>query len=216
MDPILAYHLDELATATDTSDPRHRVVPLREDDRAVLDIGCGIGQGVAAHCESRDELLVVGIDLYQPALRYGAERFTHAHFARASGEQLPFQDECFDLVCCRVALPYMDVPMAIGEMARVLHRGGRLWLTLHPVARTWQELGHAIVRRQIRNVIFRLYILGNGTLLHLLGRNVAFFANGHYESFQTDSGMRRILRAQGFHDIRIERDRHFVISAVKG
>lgn len=213
MDPTLAYHLEELAAARDPADPRHCLAPLRDDDRAVLDIGCGIGQGVAAHCVGRDELTVVGIDIDLAPLRHGAQCFDHAHFARASGEHLPFADNSFDLVCSRVSLPYMHVPRAIAEMRRVLRPGGRVWLTLHPISRTWRELGRAIVRRQPRDVLFRLYVLGNGALLHLCGRTVAFFANGRCESFQTATGMRRVLQRYGFDEIRIERSRHFVLSA---
>lgn len=215
MDPTLAYHLEELAAARDPADPRHCLAPLRDDDRAVLDIGCGIGQGVAAHCAGRDDLTVVGIDIDPVPLRHGAQAFAHAHFARASGDQLPFADGSFDLVCSRVSLPYMHVPRAIGEMRRVLRPGGRVWLTLHPVSRTWRELGRAITRRQPRDVVFRLYVMGNGALLHLFGRSIPFFANGRHESFQTVAGMHRVLQRHGFDEIRIERGRHFVLSATR-
>jgi len=52
----------------------------------------------------------------------------------ARGEDLPFEDEYFDLVFSRVALPYMDINKALREISRVLKGGGDLWLALHPAS----------------------------------------------------------------------------------
>ena len=48
----------------------------------------------------------------------------------ANGEQLPFQDGCFDVVLCSDALQYIpDAPRAVTEMHRVLRPGGTLLIT---------------------------------------------------------------------------------------
>lgn len=57
----------------------------------------------------------------------GAQGVTNADYVIADAEQLPFLDASFDLVTVRIAPHhYADARRAIGEMARVLVRGGRL------------------------------------------------------------------------------------------
>lgn len=235
MDSI-AYHLQELAAARDPADPRHCLPRLLPHERDVLDIGCGIGQlFVASGRAGRDRGAAadsagnpaagdagtmdttaghsVGIDIDQAALAHGAARFPGVRLLRANAGTLPFADASFDVVVSRVSLPYTDMPRALGEIARVLRPGGRLWLTLHPVARTRGELRRALALRQPRDVVFRLYVLLNGWLLHATGRSVAFPGNGRHESFQTPKGMRRLLAARGFESIEADRARHFLVTA---
>jgi len=55
----------------------------------------------------------------------------------AVGEQLPFQDESFDVVLCDNVVDHSESPMKIvGELVRILKRGGLLYFTVnvhHPV-----------------------------------------------------------------------------------
>lgn len=44
----------------------------------------------------------------------------------------------------RVALPYMHIPMALAEIARVVKSGGHVWLTLHPFAMTREQILSAV------------------------------------------------------------------------
>lgn len=58
-----------------------------------------------------------------------ARELENVDFVVADAEALPFLDESFDLVTCRIAAHhYPDVPRALSEMARVLVAGGRLIL----------------------------------------------------------------------------------------
>ena len=54
-----------------------------------------------------------------------------AKFARSKGEFLPFADESFDVVLCRVALPYMNNRKTIAEVARILKPNGVFLLKTH-------------------------------------------------------------------------------------
>ncbi len=211
----LAYHLQELETARNPDDPRRCMPQIGPHDHAILDIGCGIGQLFAAGACALSEVLAVGVDIDQEPLAYGARMVPGVRFLLASGDALPLAAERFDLVVSRVSLPYTNLPRALDEIARVLRPGGRLWLSLHPIGRTWRELGAALRGGRPKDAIFRGYILLNGVLLHGAGRVLPFPPNGRYESFQTGGGMLRLLRARGFTQIAVDRARHFVVTAHK-
>jgi ubiquinone/menaquinone biosynthesis C-methylase UbiE len=211
----IPYHLHELAIALDPADPRHSMPLIEKGDRAILEIGCGIGQLFAASGLGR-HVLAVGIDVDSQALRYGKERFGDAEYVEASGESLPFRDGSVDLVVSRVSLPYTNIPDVVKEAARVLRPGGRVWLSLYPFSMVRDRLTNDVRRLKVKDFILTSYIVLNGLLLHSIGRVVPFAPSGAYESFQTNRGMRMLLRAAGFRDIVLTRTKHFVVTAVKG
>jgi ubiquinone/menaquinone biosynthesis C-methylase UbiE len=209
------YHLQELSIATDPRDPRRAMPPVGPGHRRILDVGCGAGQTlIASNLESG--VLAVGVDVDHTVLSLGKRLSDTVQFVRGSGEALPFKDECFDLVICRVALPYMHVYTALAEMCRVLRGGGDLWLVLHPFGMTAKELTTNMARFQIRGAIYRMWVLTNGLTLHAFGRQWALpFKGGRYESWQTRRGITRALKAAGFERVEISLGRHFVVTAMK-
>jgi SAM-dependent methyltransferase len=80
----------------------------------------------------------VGIDVCQglidAAEAVPAEPPGSVSFARAAVDELPVEDDGFDLVVCNHLFSHLQDPAdAIGEFGRVLRSGGRLViLTLHP------------------------------------------------------------------------------------
>ena len=79
---------------------------------------------------------VIGIDLSQRMLHYGAARLTEAmyygrvHLMHIPAENLPFPDATFDLVSCLEALEFMHQPrVVVAELVRVTRPGGWLLLT---------------------------------------------------------------------------------------
>lgn len=108
-----------------------RLAEPQAEDQA-LDVACGAGFLVCGLARSARR--AVGVDLSQAML---AEAVQHAisrglantGFQHADGETLPYPDETFDIVTCKLALHYFPNPMRlIGEMQRVAKRGGRLML----------------------------------------------------------------------------------------
>ena len=97
-----------------------------------LDAGCGDGRHLAAlpslgPVPSR----VVGVDIAESILRTAAAATraagVEAELVRANLEALPFPDGDFDLVLCTQAIEHvLDPPRALGELHRVLRRGGTL------------------------------------------------------------------------------------------
>ena len=211
------YHRLELAIATNPNDSR-RVMPVVEErHRRILDIGCGAGQTLIGSNLS-ENVLAVGLDLDHAALTLGKRLSPPAiHFVSGQGEALPFESEAFDLVVCRVSLPYMHVSRALSEISRVTDVGGDLWLVLHPFSMTIKELGTNLAGFQLKSGLYRTWVLLNGIALHFLGSQLPWPSNPpRYETYQTNKQMRRALRAAGFDRIRISRENHFVVTARKG
>jgi SAM-dependent methyltransferase len=202
------YHLAELAVARSTDDPRRILPDIPAAARRVLDIGCGAGQTLLA-CAAENRTSV-GVDFDFDALRLGGSLQLPASLAQATGEQLPFRSASFDFVFSRVALPYMKIPTALAEIARVLQPGGRVWLTLHPLGMfSWQSLSRP------RSAVYELYRLCNTAALHWGGFQFRYpLRRSRTESYQTSAGIRRALQHAGFDEIRILRTaQHFVATA---
>ena len=213
----IAYHLAELEVARTPGDPR-RVMPIVSPDaRAVLDVGCGAGQTLLALDLPHEGILRCGVDVNPAALAHGRGLDASLALTCARGESLPFGDASFDLVLCRVAIPYMDVPRAVAEMARVLRPGGELWLVLHPAAFALRALAEHVRRGQPKGVLFQLYVLANGLALHAGAPLVRFPLGARaLESVQTERGIRRVLARAGLRQVNVRRDRFFVVTARKG
>ncbi len=178
----------------------------------VLDVGCGAGDSMQEEWQLRcgtqnaPQIEMVGIDIDEGALAQGRLNYPQFLFVCAKGEKLPFPDESFDAVISRVAMPYMDIPVALREMRRVLRANGEIRIKLHPLAFTLSELaaelrsGSAVNR--VKNLAYRSYVVANGIALHFAESNFRFpLARHRCESFQTQSGMRRALAAAGFEQI---------------
>lgn len=212
----LEYHLGELAVARTPGDPRRVMPEVPPGVRAVLDVGCGAGQTLIALDLPADRVLRCGVDVDHAALALGRQLDPGLGLARARGEALPFADASFDLVLCRVAIPYMDVPRAVAEMARVLRPGGRVWIVLHPARVALAALAGHLHRGEAKGALFQLYVLANGLALHAAGRHFRFpLGRRPLESVQSWRGVRRALEAAGFDQAVASRGRFFVVTARK-
>lgn len=159
---------------------------------------------------------VIGLDVDKSALTLGRQLDKNISFVCARAECLPFQPERLDFVFVRVALPYMNVHETLFEIRRVLKRGGTLWLVLHPYSIVLRELVQAISHLKIKRAAVCLYVIANGLVLNLLGREFHLpFRKDYYESFQTIKGISRLLRKAGFQEIKAERNGFFVATARK-
>lgn len=209
------YHRLELAIANDTGDARRIMPVISAHHRTILDVGCGAGQTLIASGLASD-VLAVGIDVDESALLLGRQLSHNVRFVCAKGEELSFESGIFDLVICRIALPYMHVSRAVSEVWRVLADGGDMWLVLHPFSTIGRELVGSIAHLKFKRSLDRLYVLTNGLALHVLGKQFRFpFNRDRYESFQTNHGIRRILTSAGFEQIEICRNEFYVVTAKK-
>jgi SAM-dependent methyltransferase len=214
---VIAYHLRELATAQDPSSPDYVMPDVPSDARAILDIGCGIGQTLFA-IGARTPVLV-GLDPDRECLAYGFGRFPHIRFINGTAEALPFPDATFDLVVCRVSLPYTNLQRSLSEVCRVLTPGGTVWFSLHSFRHVAQGLLRSVRRLRVREALLRTYVIANGLAFHVSGHLFALripFASPRYESFQTIGGMTAAMHRRGFDEVWARSTgRHLLCTATK-
>lgn len=171
------------------------------DVQRVLDVGCGAGQELRPFV-ARTGVLGVGIDLAADAGRAGQELFatelpgSRVAFMRAGAEALPFAGAAFDVVICRLALPYTSNRAALAEMRRVLRPGGVLLLTFHHARYYLLKLREAVETRQPLAAVHACRVLAAGALYHLTGRQPRNRLTGR-ETFQTRWLLARELRRVG-------------------
>ena len=179
----------------------------------VLDVGCGSGQSLAEDVAARESQGVptacrqlIGVDIDFEALRTAKQLYPQFYFVCARGELLPFRTASVEEVISRIAIPYMNIPVTLREMRRVLKIKGELRIKLHPLSYTWSELMTELrsgpLSQRLKNLVYRLYVIANGLTLHFAGFNFRFpLARRRCESFQSQSGISRALAAAGFEDI---------------
>ncbi|HET8550078.1 MAG TPA: class I SAM-dependent methyltransferase [Bryobacteraceae bacterium] len=181
-----------------TSDPARPEATLDAasglDVSRVLDIGCGAGQEMLPFIERG----AAGIGL-DPAPETGSmRRLLPEHrsvtFVRGMAEHLPFAEASFDIIICRVALPYMNNKRALGEMARTLRSRGRLLLKIHAAPYYTHKFGEGIRRRDPLFSIHAARVLAEGILYHLIGRQLRVLSG---ETFQSERLLGRELQPLG-------------------
>jgi ubiquinone/menaquinone biosynthesis C-methylase UbiE len=106
----------------------------------LLEVGCGDGR-VTAQLAGRVDRLVA-LDPSAHDLRKAAVRIKRALFCMASGEWLPFPDDCFDTVLFTLSLHHQDSPRAMQEAARVVSPTGRILVMEPTLDSEVQQLFH--------------------------------------------------------------------------
>jgi ubiquinone/menaquinone biosynthesis C-methylase UbiE len=104
------------------------LLPLDANWR-VLDVGTGAGHTalVLAPHVARVTAVDLTPQMLATAAALAAERRLPLHLSRADAAALPFCDNCFDLVSCRIAAHHFaDNGRFLAEAARVLRPGGLL------------------------------------------------------------------------------------------
>ena len=105
---------------------------------AILDIGCGTGRLLRAAAGRFPHAKLEGVDAAEGMVKQAAASLPaglQIRFQQATAESLPFADGSFDVVFSTMTFHHWaDQQKAIGEVNRVLARGGR-WLLADMVAR---------------------------------------------------------------------------------
>ncbi|WP_224338132.1 class I SAM-dependent methyltransferase [Haloprofundus halobius] len=97
-------------------------------DARVLEVATGPGHIALGFADVCDE--VVGIDLTEAPLVIAEETrqkrgVTNVHFQKGDAEMLPFDDNTFDIVVCRLAFHHFENPSRVlQQMARVCRPNG--------------------------------------------------------------------------------------------
>jgi SAM-dependent methyltransferase len=165
----------------------------------VLDVGCGAGQELFPFVTSLGSY-GVGIDITvetgQALHNLFAATRARIVFTLGSAEYLPFLPGAFDVVVCRIALPYMNNRQALSEIARVLRPGGRLLLKIHAPHYYVAKIKVALRTRNWLSAIHATRVLAAGVVYHLTGKQLRNRLIGH-EVFQSGWRLRKELKQRG-------------------
>ena len=176
--------------------------------RTILDLGCGAGQDILPFVE-QTAAFCVGLD-YAAELGavtekiFGSEKFAaRTAFVRATGERMPFADTSFEVVLCRVALPYMHNRRTFSEVARVLKPNGVFLLKTHAPAFYFALLKDRLKTLRPKQIAYPLICLAGGLWHQTTGRQMmkGFWAGK--EVYQTKRFVERECAAN---NLRVERE----------
>ena len=93
----------------------------------ILDVACGTGEWLKA-CNDNGAN-VYGVDLSEKAINLCGKRIPQGNFYQHSAEELPFEDESFNLVSCLGALEhFVDPEKALKEIVRVAQKEAKILL----------------------------------------------------------------------------------------
>lgn len=102
--------------------------------KRVLDLGCGYGGRALWYAEHCRPSAIAGIEIAEPVVdrcRALARRDGHEEieFLKGFGENLPFDDEAFDIVVSYDVQEHVQDPArTLEEIGRVLRPGGEAWM----------------------------------------------------------------------------------------
>ena len=116
-----------------------REVGLAPDAR-VLDVG--VGTGLASEPLAREGALITGIDPAGAMLRYAKARLPRAQLVQGRAEALPFPAASFDAAIAADVFHLLDGPVAIGELVRVVRKGGLVAVWWQTLSTESDVLGH--------------------------------------------------------------------------
>ncbi len=117
----------------------------------VLDVGTG--SGVFAEAFARLDLAVTGIDVQEPMLEAARRIVPQGHFQIASSEDLPFDDDSFELVFLGLVLHESHEP---GRTLREAHRVCALRTAVLEWPQAKQNMGPPLEHRLRAQDVFRL------------------------------------------------------------
>lgn len=181
--------------------------PFDMRGKRVLEVGCATGVDLT-HQAYTDAAQRCGIDIDATAIETGRALYPELDLRVASGESIPFPDDYFDALLCRIAVPYMDIPAALSEFHRVLNRGGYLFVSWHD----WKGRNSwfADPRQGVKwkRTVDLAYIIVASITYRLAGRIPARPWSGTRETFQFKAHIPLILATAGFVDVACQRTEH--------
>ena len=91
----------------------------------ILDVGCG--SGFFSNLAHLKGLNIIGLDASAPLIGQAKKRNPSINFLTGEMEELPFEDNSFDIVCAFNSIQYAEsITNAVLESKRVLKRNGKL------------------------------------------------------------------------------------------
>jgi ubiquinone/menaquinone biosynthesis C-methylase UbiE len=105
-----------------------RYVELEVTDQ-VLELGSGLGILAAEMAKKNPLGRIVGVEISAEMLKRCPQEVPNLSFRQADVQQLPFEEESFDVVYCRYVLEHIQNPgQVLAEARRVMRTGGHIFL----------------------------------------------------------------------------------------
>lgn len=170
--------------------------------KSVIDVGCGAGQELLPFVEM-DDVTCIGVDVSDEAGTVFKELYESKElpsppvYVQSKGEQLPFESEKFDLVICRVALPYMNNRDALAEMARILRPGGKVLLRTHSPKFYFGMVKRRLKDMSIKQLAYPVLCFAGGVWHWATGSRINIGILKDKEVFQTTGTIERDIRETG-------------------
>lgn len=167
------------------------VARIKGHPQQVLELACGTGR-VTKHLMAKlgSGAKLVATDLNE-AMLSTAKAIIHderIEWRAADAQNLPFQNEGFDLIVCQYGVMFFpDKPKAFAEAARVLKRGGVYLFN------TWDHLRHNHLSKHAQEVLEKLFP----------SNPPPFLTKGPYSYFNQKQ-IKQDLHGAGFSEIEIE------------
>lgn len=158
--------------------------------RQILETAAGTGVVTRALHEALPAAEIVATDLNQPMLDVAGERIRSdkVRFRQADAQDLPFDDDSFDLVVCQFgSMFFPDKARGHSQARRVLRSEGHYLLAI------WDEIS--------RNA---LSAATQGVLIDLFPENPPLFLREGPFGYSDPARIERDLRDAGFHTIEID------------
>ena len=128
--------------------------PLKIDSKCkVLDVGCALGSNLIPFLDLGCE--VYGVDIHKEIVEnakkiMNARGYDKVHFMEGTNQNLPYEDNYFDLILSINTLHYEDsedgILNALSEFKRVMKIGGALYISTvgpeHEIYKRSKTLGH--------------------------------------------------------------------------
>ncbi|WP_196221448.1 malonyl-ACP O-methyltransferase BioC [Sansalvadorimonas verongulae] len=187
---------------------------------SILDMGCGTGNETHALLSRYPNADITGLDISQGMLDFASENpaLANCHWAIGDIEELPFEEETFDLVFSSLAIQWCDcLSEVMAQVHRVLKPGG--WFvystltegSLHELSSAWQSVDdkphvntyESLARQKQRAADSDLKVVSlrqqtetlyYPTVTHLLREMKALGANTVVEKQQKGLAGRSVLR----------------------
>lgn len=118
--------------------------------KQLLDVGCGAGEASVFFAKNGAEVTATDISacmlevVDELATRHGVVVETR----KAEAEELPFEDDAFDLVYASNVLHHVNIPKALAEIRRILKPGGTACfiepLTYNPAINVYRQMAMTV------------------------------------------------------------------------
>ena len=188
--------------------------PFDMRGKKALEVGCATGLDLthSAYAEAAERC---GIDIDAKAIETGRALYPTLDLRVARGEAIPFEDGYFDAVLSRIALPYMDIPIALAEMNRVMKPGGYLFASWHAWEARQEWLVDSVRGLTWKRAVDSAYIAVASITYRLSGCIPPRPWNGTRETFQFRNQIPRILAGAGFVNVTCEGSQHRLRSTAR-